>query len=415
MTSIGASDFSFGAYHRSPLGGSSGNSVSLFNTSTGYTYVSYRGDGYTINTNRLATLSGSVNVGFGGTSTAKFAAVSCDSSTTAFSFVNQYTVATSLFKGPNSSGTILATLSASTGTSNITMSVWYVATAMTEAELIALNAIFQKYNDTLDVAFGSTRGTDYYINPNYTRDVNRFVSNIQVPGISIFTTSELDALQYLVNALQNSATSLWGNITQIYPFVGNNLPGRLRELKSLGASTATSSGTFNFTPTIGLDATSSLSYVLPLTGFTWSSILMYGVYVSEDTAGIGYEIGFGTTALANQRFSINVRNGSNQLTVQIGTGTTMLVSNTNAIGHYILSSGGSGSLFTMYKNGASIGSGTAGTTSTTGSLNFFAGLSNLAAQRTQGITYLFAGVWTTAQITEMNSIIQTYVQMLGRQ
>lgn len=418
MTSLSANDFSFGMYMRSPMAGLSTQNLRPFDTSTSSTYLNFRGDQFIASQTKLAS-GGTISSGLYGESVAKFMAITSDSPTTAFSFQNQFQVTTSIAKASTLTGTIGASLSSTTaGAVAHTMSIWYVATAMTETELIALNAIFQKYNTTLDTAFSSTRGTDYYINPSYDRNVNRFISNIQVPGIATFTTTELNALQYLVTALQNSSTNLWGNLTQIYPFIGSNLSGRLRELKTLGTSSATSSGTFNFTTQIGLDATSAASYVTPaapLATTAWSSVILYGVYVSEDFTSTGYEIGYGTTAAAATRFSLNVRNASNNAVVTIGALTAVTASNTNAIGHYTLVSGGSGAAVTLYKNGSSVGSGTAGTTGTTGALNMFGGQSgSTASQRIQGVSYFFLGTWTTAQASEMNTIVQNYVSMLGR-
>lgn len=417
MSSLSSSDFSFGMYMRSPMAGLSTQNLSPFTTSTLSTYLTFRGDQFIASQTKLA--SGALtSSGLYGESVAKFMAITSDSPTTAFSFQNQFQVTTSIPKASTLTGTISASLSSTTaGAVAHTMSIWYVATAMTESELIILNAIFQKFNDTLDAAFSSTRSTNYYINPSYDRSINRFISNVQVLGISTFTTIELDALQYLVTALQNSSTNLWGNLTQIYPFIGNNISGRLRELKTLGASSGTSSGTFNFSTPIGLDATSGASYVTPIaSAWTWSSISVYGVYISENATSSGFEVAFGTTAATASRYSVNVRNTSNNLVVAIGSGTAVSTSNTDAIGHYTLTSGGSGAVVTMYKNGTSIGSGTAGVTGTTGAINLFGGQSgSSASQRIQGITYMFLGTWTTAQITEMNTIIQNYVTLLGRQ
>lgn len=424
MTLLGnVNDFSFGLYGRTPSGGGTGSVGNYgfatdLNFTSPLTYLYFRADGGSTSTIRLASAL-ATNSGFLNSANARFLAVTSDSSTTGFTFSNQFTVATSLSKGSNLGTSQIAGQLSNTSVANaMSYSMWYVGLAMTEAELINLNAIFQKFNDTLDTAFGSTRGNNYYINPAYNRSVNRFVSNVQVPGIATFTTTELNALQYLVTSLQNSSTNLWGNLTQIYPFIGSNISGRLRELKGLGTTLGTSSGTFNFSTSIGLDATSAASYVTPaapLATTAWSAAILYGVYVSEDFTAAGYEIGYGSTAAAATRFSLNVRNASNNAVVAIGALTAVTASNTNAIGHYTVASGGSGGAVTLYKNGSSVGSGTAGTTGTTGALNMFGGQSGAtASQRIQGISYFFLGNWTAAQVAEMNSIVQTYILMLGR-
>jgi hypothetical protein len=272
MATMSANDFSFGAYLRSPLNGSPGTTMYPFVTSTASTYLSFRGDGFASNQAKWAGLGGfgtNVTTAFiTGTSTARFIAASVDSPTTTFSFVNQYTITPSVGnKGSNLTGTISASLCIGTTTFPWTYSMWYVATAMTEAELTVLNGIFQKFNNTLDTAFGSTRGTDYYINPNYDRDVNRFVSNIQVPGISTFTVTELNALNYLVTALKTSANSLLGNLTMLMPLIGSNLAGRLRNFIGSTSPALTANGTnFNLSSTIGLEGTTNTSYIS--SGFT---------------------------------------------------------------------------------------------------------------------------------------------------
>jgi len=385
MTLLGnVNDFSFGLYGRTPSGGGTGavgnyGFATDLNFTSPLTHLFFRADGQTTGTIRLASgvISGS---GFLNSANARFMAVTSDSATTGFTFSNQFTVLTNLSKGSNLGTSQIAAQLSNTSVANaMSYSIWYVGLAMTEAELVTLNAIFQKFNDTLDTAFGSTRGTDYYINPSYDRNVNRFVSNVQVPGVSTFTTTELNALQYLVTALQNSSTNLWGNLTQIYPFIGSNISGRVRELKGLGSTFGTSSGTFNFSTTIGLDATSAASYVTPaapLATTVWTTAILYGVYVSEDFTSTGYEIGYGASVAAASRYSLNVRNASNNAVVAIGNLTAVTVSNTNAIGHYTLVSGGTGAAVTLYKNGSSVGSGTAGTTNASGALNMFGGTKN---------------------------------------
>ena len=268
----------------------------------------------------------------------------------------------------------------------------------------------------MDTSFSSTRGTNYYINPAYDRIVNRYVSNIQVPAIGTFTTLELDALNYLVTALQNSTTGLWGNLTGIYPLIGNTLAARLRELKSLGASTATSSGTFNFTPTTGLDPTALASFMTLVNNFSWNTAVTYGFYISEDIQSSGVEIAH----TGANRFLIFVRNTSNQAGVNIGaiTGGPTLATNANAIGSYILSSTGgtAGTTHQLYKNGSLLLSGNNGTSNTSGTIGVFGGNISASSQRTHSIVYhLNNANFSAAQIAEMNTIVVNYVTILNRQ
>lgn len=419
MTLLGnVNDFSFGLYGRTPSGGGTG-AVGNYgfatdpNFASPLTYLYFRADGANTSTLRLAS-GATTGSGFLNSANARFMAVTSDSNTTGFTFSNQFTVSTSLPKGSNLGTQIAAQLSSTSVAAAMSYSIWYVGLAMTEAELINLNNAFQKFNDTLDTAFSSTRGNNYYINPAYDRVVNRYVSNIQLPAIGTFTTIELDALNYLATALQTSTTNLWGNLTGIYPFIGSTLPARLRELKSLGASTATSSGTFNFSQTIGLDPTSISSFMTLVNNFNWSTVVTYGFYISEDTQTNGVEIAH----TGANRFIIFVRSASNQAGVNIGSmaGGPTLATNTNAIGSYILLSSGSSGIHQLYKNGSLLLSGTSGGSNATGTIGVFGGNISVASQRTHGIVYHLNNTnFTLAQVTEMNSIVQTYVSMLGRQ
>ncbi len=412
-------DFSFGLYGRAPSGGATGAlgnyGFATDNFTSPSTYLLFRADGGLTSTLRLAGTT--TSVGLGNSSNARFMAVSSESTTTAFTFANQFTVTTTIGKGSNLGATQIGGQLSNTSVANaMSYSIWYVGKAMTETELVTLNAIFQKFNDTLDTSFSSTRGTNYYINPAYDRIVNRYVSNIQVPAIGTFTTLELDALNYLVTALQNSTTGLWGNLTGIYPLIGNTLAARLRELKSLGASTATSSGTFNFTPTTGLDPTALASFMTLVNNFSWNTAVTYGFYISEDIQSSGVEIAH----TGANRFLIFVRNTSNQAGVNIGaiTGGPTLATNANAIGSYILSSTGgtAGTTHQLYKNGSLLLSGNNGTSNTSGTIGVFGGNISASSQRTHSIVYhLNNANFSAAQIAEMNTIVVNYVTILNRQ
>jgi hypothetical protein len=410
MSLLSPSDLSFGAYHRSPLGGASSNSTALFNTSTGYTYVVYRGDAFSTNTTRVGLTTGGLNPGFTGTSTAKFAAITSDSATTMFSFVNQYAVTTGLIKGNFISGTISASLSASTGTTNITMSVWYVATSMTEAELVVLNGIFQKFNNTLDTAFGSTRGTDYYINPNYDRDVNRYVSNIQIPGVSTFTVSELDALNYLITALKGSTNSLYGSLIMLAPLLGSTLAGRIRNFIGATSPALITNGTnFNFSSAIGLEGNSNTSYIL--SGFTINGSI--GIYITEDIQSNNFDLGHSLP----QRMSFTARNTSNQLSLTTN-GAVYTTSNTDARGLYQIvyptAGAPTGSVVNLYKGSTLLTSSTMTNGGNSGQMYYLGGTTTVS---TRGVGVLYnagPGVFNLAAITEMNTILSNYLTMLGR-
>jgi len=415
MATMSANDFSFGAYLRSPLNGANTTTMYPFVTSTASTYLGFRGDGFTSNQAKWAGLGGfgtnATTAFITGASTARFIAASVDSPTTTFSFVNQYKITPSVgTKGSNLTGTISASLCTGTTTFPWTYSIWYVATAMTETEIATLNAIFQKFNDTLDTAFGSTRGTDYYINPNYDRDVNRYVSNIQVPGLSTFTVSELDALNYLITALKGSTNSLYGSLTMLAPLLGSTLAGRIRNFIGATSPALITNGTnFNFSSAIGLEGNSNTSYIS--SGFTINGSI--GIYITEDIQSNNFDLGHSIPA----RMSFTARNTSNLLSLTTN-GVIYTTSNTDARGLYqiVYPTAGvpTGSVVNLYKGSTLLTSSTITSGGTSGSMYYLGGTTTVS---TRGVGVLYntsAGVFNLAAITEMNTILSNYLTMLGR-
>lgn len=413
MTSLGASDFSFGMYMRSPMAGLASQNLLPFSTSTNATYLNFRGDQYLLNQTKLATGSTTAS-GLYGESVAKFMAITTDSSTTAFSFQNQFQVTTAITKGLTSTGTIGASLSSTTaGAVAHTMSIWYVGNAMTETELVTLNAIYQKFNDTLDTAFGSTRGTDYYINPDFHRYTNRFISTC---GSSTLSTTEKNALNALIVSLVNSTNALWSKLQVAYPIASSsNLSTALRELKTTATLPAISSASATLTGTgstsaTGLTMTSTSSYLsVPVISNTASQSV--GIYVTEDLAMSGFDI---CCAVAN-RWDVCIKNGANNATMQIFAGTAATVANPNAKGFYIIDCPGTtSSTYTLYKNDVSFLTCTSGTASSVGIyfLGIRAGLSSL---RDVGFLFYTGTIrLNAAERTELYNIVLAYQQALGR-
>lgn len=407
-------DFSFGLYGRTPSGGGTGSvgnygfATDTFSTASN-TYLFFRADGTATGTIRLASTSATAS-GLGNSGNARFMAVTSDSSTTAFTFSNQFTVTQNFTKGSNLGATQIGAQLSNTGVANaMSYSIWYVGLAMTETELVTLNAIFQKFNDTLDTAFSSTRGTNYYINPAYDRIVNRYVSNIQVPAIGTFTTLELDAVNYLVTALQTSANNLWGQMNILLPFVGNTLAARTRNLATLGTTSATPNGTsFNWSSSIGLEGTTTSSYLTPGVSNTGT----FGIYITEDLASTNADIGHSVG-----RIGFSAKNTSNQMVAAINGGT-VTVANTDARGLYnivILSAAAtSGTTFNLYKNTTLAGTGTLSTGGTLGAAYLLGGTTTVSG-RAVGIIYICSStVLSAAAVSEAHSIVTTYLQMLGR-
>ncbi len=418
MATMSANDFSFGAYLRSPLNGAAGTTMYPFVTATGSTYLGFRGDAYTLNQAKWAGTGGfgtnASNAFITGASTARFIAASVDSPTTTFSFLNQFTITPSVgTKGSNLTGTISASLCTATTTFPWTYSMWYVATAMTETEIATLNAIFQKFNDTLDTAFGSTRGTDYYINPDFHVYTNRFIST---SGASTLSSTEKNALNALIVSLVNSPNGLWSKLQVAYPIASStNLSTALRELKTTAtlpsgsSASATITGTGSTSAT-GLTMTSTSSYLsVPVISNTASQSI--GMYVTEDLAMSGLDI---CCAIAT-RWDVSLKNASNNTTMQIFAGTTATVANPNAKGFYIIDCPGTAtSTYTLYKNDVSFLTCTSGTASSAGVyfLGVRAGLSSL-----RDVGFLFYTGTTrlnAAERTELYNIVLAYQQALGR-
>lgn len=411
---LNVNDVSFGFYGRIVQGGSSTQSLPAFSNTGGNLLLNFRGDNF--QNSRFGFSTGNYSFGTdlpGGT--ASFVAFSSSGTSTAFSLKNQITSTAGVAKGSTLSGTLSSNLSSTAGTGLNSYSIWYVAKAMTESELAALNAIFQKFNDTLDAAFGSTRGTDYWINPNYNPIVNRFVSNIQITPL-LFTTAELNAVNTLVNSLINSPSNLWGSIGALYPFIGSTLTAQTRNIKGLGtaATAGTVTGTL-WTFSSGLDSGAVNQVFSPTPVIALTSASTLGIYISENTATNSDDVA--QTALA-ARYRINSRSLGNQaIGAYCGNTVTSAATITDARGHYTLAAPGNvvGSTFSFYRNGSLIGSSTVASTTTSGNQYLF-GNGTQGALRSMGVAYFIQGTqFSAAQVAEIDPIIQTYVASLGRQ
>lgn len=410
---LNVNDVSFGFYGRIVLGGSSAQNLPAFSNTGGNLLLNFRGDNF--QNSRFGFSIG--NYSFGTDlpgATASFVAYSTSGTSTAFSLKNQITSTAGVAKGSTLSGTLSSNLSSTAGTGLNSYSIWYVAKAMTDSELATLNAIFQKYNDTLDAAFGSTRGTDYWINPTYHPIVNRFVSNIQITPF-LFTTAELNAVNTLVNSLISSPSNLWGSIGALYPFIGSTLTANTRNIKGLGtaATAATVTGTLWTPSSLGLDSGAVNQVFSPPILLTSASTL--GIYISENTATNSDDVA--QTALA-ARYRINSRSLGNQaIGAYCGNTVTSAATITDARGHYTLAAPGNitGATFSFYRNGSLIGSSTVASTVTSGNQYLF-GNGTQGALRSMGVAYFIQGTqFSAAQVAEIDPIIQTYVASLGRQ
>lgn len=409
-----ADNFSAGFYGRFPNGTSStSNIIYHFNAGTTAMGLDVRSAALSAAW-RMCGGSNLTNatIGVSAIGSARFIGYSSNSTTTAYSFINQFTQVSNLSKGSSATGTSIS-VGISNGISDApwTYSFWYTGKQLTETEMNLLNIRVQVLNQILDTIQGSTRANNYYIDPALDKGTNRFISNI---GISNLTSTEITAVNYLITALVANSNNLWGTLTNIYPYVGVNLATNLKELKSYGVSNATSSGTFNVS-SLGLEATATASFVQPATAIVINQPLSVGVYVSEDGQSSGTDIGHSG---GGTRLAINARTVSNTATGSLGNGTVTANSVTNAKGHYLLAGAGNGTIgnsFSFYKNGILLGSGTTGNTTISGTAYIQGGALG-SSMRAQGLAYTVNGsALNAAQIADLETIVQNYVTLLGRQ
>lgn len=329
-----------------------------------------------------------------------FKAVSSTSTTTGdflfnqikYSSVTKGTTALSNFYGHE--------LSRPTNTAVNTVSFSYASTALTEAELTTLNSIVEVYQTMLG-------RSSYYINPNYDVFANRFIFNC---GPTNFTENERNAINYLIANLR-LGSNLWDKLSFIYPFVGaSSLTTSLKEMKSLGTVSMTISGSASQS-SLGVEITNTSSAALYGTGFGLgiSSSRTILFHVQEDTQSVGYELN-GTVLNRN---TLNVRNASDQLSIGMSGGVSTMT-NTNARGLYIIPVPYVASTnYNVYKNGSVLGTATTGTLLGSNGLTYV--WYSTPSLRISGFyggsnSYLFS----VSEITEANSIITTYLSMLGR-
>jgi hypothetical protein len=396
-TTFNTNDFSMGYY--GTLKGSTASAA----TESGVMYIASR--------TFLGFISTSTSsfIYYGSTSTTftnipipdGFKALSSTSTTTGDFFFNQIKYQ-SVVKGTTAlSGFFGHELSRTANTAVNTVSFSYASTQLTEAELTTLNTIVEQYQTILG-------RNSYYINPDYDPYANRFIFN-STP--SSFTDDEKNAINYLVSNLR-AGLNLWDRLSFIHPFVSaSNQAATLKELKSLGITGASVSGTVTQS-SLGLEAFNTTSFL----GYATTYGLNIGgprtllIHVQEDGQSAGFEFN-GTIAARN---TLNVRNTSNQFAIGM-LGSTSTIANTDARGLYIMAVPYVASTnYTVYKNGTSLGTATTGTLTTNNGVTYFLGY-GAASMRRQGF---YAGangyLFTTAEIAEANSIITTFLQMLGR-
>lgn len=329
-----------------------------------------------------------------------FKAISTTSTTTGDFLFNQIKY-TSITKGTTTlAGFYGHELSRPTNTAVNTVSFSYASVALTEAELITLNTVVEVYQTMLG-------RSSYFVDPNYNPFANRFINNC---GPTNFTTTEKNAIDYLITNLR-TGSNLWDKLSFIYPFVGASLlTTSLKEMKSLGTVSMTIVGSAAQS-SLGLEITNTSSSATYGSGFglNISSSRTILFHVQEDTQSVGYELN-GTVLNRN---TLNVRNASDQLSIGM-SGSVSTMTNTNARGLYIIPVPYVASTnYNVYKNGSVLG------TATTGTLLGSNGITYVwHATPSLRISGFYGGsnayLFTVSEIAEANSIITTYLSMLGR-
>jgi hypothetical protein len=325
-----------------------------------------------------------------------FKALTSTSTTTGNLLFNQITYSTLTKSITALTGFYGHELSRTTNTAVNTVSFSYASTQLTESELVTLNTIVEQYQTLLG-------RNSYYINTDYDPVVNRFLFNSTPAN---FTSNEKNALNYLVSNLK-AGSNIWSKLSFIYPYASaSNLAASLKDLKSLGTATLTIVGSATQS-SLGVETGLSTSYATyPGTYGVVNTVNSIILSIQEDFQSAGYD--FNTSAT---RYSLNVRNASNQAVVALYAGSTT-ISNTNAIGLYQLDVSGVLLPFTLYKNNSVLGSGTTGNNASSGTpFNF----GPTGSTRIQGFFAATNGViLTSTERTEAYNIILTYLQLLGR-
>lgn len=411
-----ANDFSFGTLGKFPASTTFSNiSQSMFTAGT----TSIAGDIRATPTQSYFRLLGGATInnalsGVNFTGSSRFYGVSSNSASTGFSLYSQFVQNAAISKGVTATGTSIAVqVSQTSGPAAVwTYSFWYTGKQLTETEMNNLNIRVQILNQTLDTIQTSTRANNYYINPSYNKVTNAFISNV---GLANLTTNEINALEYLVNALQ-AGTNLWGVLGSIMPYVGNAIGIKVKDFKNATSVSVSAAGTVTGINSValGIDAAATSSNMYPVTSFGISGTV--GVYINEDIISTGTDLAHSTNRVY---FSARYTATTAYLYVNGTFGTSLIQpTNTNAIGHYTITniSDIAGSQFILYKNAVSLGSGTTISSGNSGSLTVYGYPpgNRLASLRSQGIFYSSSAVLTPAQITELNTIIQQYVTLLNR-
>lgn len=294
---------------------------------------------------------------------------------------------------------------AATTTSN-TYSFFFVGNGLTSAEMLTLHDIVGTYQNILGRRL-------YAFNSSLHPWTNRFVS---ITGLT--DSTQITALNQLINSLNNNGW-LDTNILYVYPFLGGDLTKYAFAID--GSAGTIGSNTYN---TLGLDpnavANAGISTLITSLNLVTSGGCI-GFYCNEESTSNLPDVLTASSSAATNAISIFIRNVTNQIQVSLYGTTTIIGTNTTAIGSYHLQiPAGYGTSFnsTLYKNGTAYGT-TAphGTTTTLAVVQRVPGsyTNGAGASRKFAISYIGLGSFNASQVATLNTIIQTYVTALGRQ
>jgi hypothetical protein len=305
--------------------------------------------------------------------------------------------------GSTVSGSNWRLIPSATGNSVLnTFSFFFVGNGLTSAEMLTLHNIVGTYQEILGRSL-------YPFNVNLHPWTNRFNFTI-----SLTDSTQIFAVNQLITNLDNNALL---STVILYPFVGTTLSNYAYSIDgNLGSVGSNTFSTLGLDPNIannaGLNTTVTPAAIAGSGGFI-------GFYCNEDTNTAAFDTAVNASNASAAQY-IQLRNGSNLLTLNMYNGTSGTVSNTNAIGSYHLqvpAGTGAGVSSTLYKNGISILTVAHGTTApSTALLRVPGSFTNATGGgRRFAVSYVGTGSLTVSQITTLNTIINTYVTALGRQ
>jgi hypothetical protein len=323
--------------------------------------------------------------------------VSTSTGTAAYGFRNQFQTV-SFTRGTTTSGSWIIQLSRTADVTLNTMKLAFIAEAYTSAEALLFEKIIEQYQEFLS-------RQDYTINPNFDIYTNRFINTV---GAANLLQIEQTALDYLITNLRN--TTIFAKLAFLFPVLGTTAATQVRDVISL--SSLSLSGSFTHTSQ-GMDPQTTASFALTPTGSSsWTTLgwnqAFIALYINEQNTTNGFD----HWGIVN-RFDFQATNGTNALSRTFGAGGVSTV-NTTTTGFWITNAPGFSLTTTLYRNGSSFSTHTAGTNNSFSGPYFFATNAGLGSLRRQALMAWGPTVLTVSEVTDFNNIVQQYQTLLGR-